>query len=209
MSLRTLSFLASIAFCLQPNVASRADDSLPQVQSSEHLIATELDQHATDIRAVDRRFLDAQDRLEKSYIQERKSLRETLMRRLNKRKKAHTEDGDLDIAVAIRDHIERIEATKIVPPNQKSTHAIGSQPAGAPAILGTWRWNNGVDIENLVNGQTNGAGTWRLIDPKKQTYEFRWKRIPPDRVTLSPNGRVLEGTKAHDPSFRVWAVRID
>ena len=209
MNLRTLFILASIVFCLQPNVASRADDKLPEVQSSEHLIASELDQHATDIRSIDRRFVDARGRLEQSYLQERKSLRETLLRRLNKQKKAHTEKGELDIAVAIRDQMKRIEATEIVPPNQQSTKEMGSRPAGAPAIKGTWRWNNGVDIENLADGQTNGSGTWRLIDPEKQTYEFRWKRIPPDRVTLSPNGRVLEGTKAHDPSFRVWAVRID
>ncbi|QDV40400.1 hypothetical protein Enr13x_02060 [Stieleria neptunia] len=209
MSLRTFTFLASVAFFLQPNVASIADDKLPEVQSSENLVAAELDQHATDIRSIDRRFLDARDRLEQSYIQERKSLRETLVRRLNKQKKAHTEKGELDIAVAIRDHMERIEATEIVPPNQPSTKEISSGPAGSPDILGTWRWNNGVDIKNLVSGQTNGAGTWRLVDPQTRTYEFRWKRIPPDRVTLSPNGRVLEGTKAHDPSFRVWAVRID
>ena len=209
MSLRTFSILASVVCFLQPNVASLADDKLPEVQSSENLIATELDQHATDIRSIDRRFLDASSRLEKSYIQERELLREALMQRLNKQKKANTENGELDIAVTIRDHMERIEATEIVPPNQELTKDMSSRPAGALAILGTWRWNNGVDIKNLVNGQTNGAGTWRLIDPQKRTYEFRWKRIPPDRVTLSSNGRVLEGTKAHYPSFRVWSVRID
>lgn len=209
MSLRTFSTLASVVVFLQPNCASLADDKLPEAQSPENLIATELDQHATDVRSIDRRFLDASSRLEESYIQERKSLREAFMRRLNKQKKAHAENGELDIAVTIRDHMERIEATKIVSPDQQLSKEISSRPAGALAILGTWRWNNGVDIKNLVNGQTNGTGTWRLIDPQKRTYEFRWKRIPPDRVTLSPNGRVLEGTKAHDPSFRVWAVRID
>ncbi|WP_182868284.1 hypothetical protein [Stieleria mannarensis] len=188
---------------------SFAEENLPETQSSDSQLASELDQHATDIRSIDRRYQDARTRLEESYIEERKALRESLMKRLGKRKKAHMEQGELDSAVTLRDHMERIGATEIVPPNRQSTKQTLSTVAGDKAILGTWRWNNGVDIKNLDHGQTNGAGTWRLIDPEKGTYEFRWKRIPPDRVSLSPNGRVLEGTKAHDPSFRVWAVRID
>jgi len=198
MRLPTYSIFA-VAFIVVLPTLSFADERRSKEQLSDSLVATELDQHATNVRSLDRRFLEAISRLEKSYVEERQALRKTLSQKLTKEKKALTKNGELDQAVVVRDHIERLEATQIVPPNQ----------SGPRGILGTWRWNNGVDIRNLVNGKTNGNGTWRLVDPGAQTYEFQWKRIPADRVTLSSNGRVLEGTKANDPTFRVWAVRID
>ena len=199
MNLRTISIPVVAFLIVSSTLSSLADEKRSKEQISETPIATELDQHATNVRSLDRKFLEALGRLEKSYIEERQALRETLVQRLTKKKKALTKKGELDQAVVIRDHIGRLEAKEVVPPNQ-------SDPQG---ILGTWRWNNGVDIRNLVDGQTNGNGTWRRVDPGEHIYEFQWKRIPADRVTLSPNGRVLEGTKANDPSFRVWAVRID
>jgi len=199
VNLRTISILVVAFFVVSSTLLSMADDRPSKEQVSETGAATELDQHATNVRSLDRKFLEAIGRLEKSYIEERQALRKTLAQKLTKEKRALTKKGKLDQAVVIRNQIEHLDATEIVPPGQ-------SDPEG---ILGTWRWNNGVDIRNLVNGKTNGNGTWRLVDPGAQTYEFQWKRIPADRVTLSSNGRVLEGTKANDPTFRVWAVRID
>ncbi len=199
MNLRAISILLVAFFAVSSMSSSFADDRRSREKSSETDVANELDQHATNVRSLDRKFLEEISRLEKSYIEERQSLRKTLAERLTKEQKALTKKGELDQAVEIRDHLERLEATEVVPPNQSD----------AQGILGTWRWNNGVDIRNLDNGKMNGDGTWRLVDAGKQIYEFQWKRIPADRVTLSPNGRVLEGTKANDPTFRVWAVRID
>jgi len=195
---RTCSILAVAFFVILPTL-SFADERLSKEESTNSRIDAELDQHVTNVRSLDRKFLEAISRLEQSYIEERQTLRKTLSKKLAKEKKALTKKGELDQAVVVRDHIERLEATQIAPPNQ----------SGPQGILGTWRWNNGVDIGNLVNGRTNGNGTWRLVDPGQHIYEFHWKQIPPDRVTLSKNGRVLEGTKANDPTFRVWAVRID
>ncbi len=198
MILRTSSVLI-VAFLVLSSTWLSADQRNAKDQISATRLTAEFDQHTANVRSLDRRFREGLSSLEKSYIEERRSLREALVKSLTKQKKTLTKKGELDQAVAIRDYITRLEATEIVPPSL-------SDPRG---ILGTWRWNNGVDIRNLVDGQTSGNGTWRLVDPGQQTYEFQWKRIPADRVTLSPNGRVLEGTKASDPSFRVWAVRID
>ena len=198
MKLRTTAVIAA-AFTVVLPTLTFADERPSKEQASDSLVAAELDQHATNVRSLDRKFLEAISRLEKSYVEERQSLRKTLSQKLAKEKKALTKKGELDQAVALRSHIERLEATEIVPPNQSSPREI----------LGTWRWNNGVDIRNLANGRTNGNGTWRKVDPGQDVYEFQWKQIPADRVTLSANGRVLEGTKANDPTFRVWAVRVD
>ena len=179
--------------------SSFADDRHAKGQIPGSDTATELEQYAANVRVLDRQFSEGISSLEKSYIEERKSLRDALVKRLTKQKKMLTKKGKLDQAVVIRDQLERLEATEIVPPNQSERQGI----------LGIWRWNNGVDIRNLADGKTNGQGTWRVVDPDQQVYEFQWKRIPADRVKLSTNGRVLEGTKAKDPSFRVWAVRID
>jgi hypothetical protein len=175
------------------------DERDAKKQSSASSTADQLDQYEIDVRSLDRKFLDEMERLEKSYVGERRTLRKKLSESLNDEMKDLTKKGDLDQAVVVRDHIETLEATQIVPPSQSS-------PQG---ILGTWRWNNGVDITNLEHGLMNGDGTWRLVDAGQQVYEFQWKKIPADRVRLSPNGRVLEGTKANDSKFQVWAVRID
>ena len=198
MKLRTYAALG-LAFYVSLPLLSHADESLSAEPSSDSGIHAELEQYATDVRTLDRKLLEAISRLEQSYVEERQTLRKALAQKLAKEKKALTKKGKLDQAVAVRDHIERLEATPIVPPNQSAPREI----------LGTWRWNNGVDIKNLADGKTNGNGTWRLIDSDEEAYEFQWKQIPADRVTLSKNGRVLEGTKANDPTFRVWAVRID
>jgi hypothetical protein len=198
MKLRTYANIG-FAFCVALPMLSRADERLSAKLSSDSRIHTDLDQHATDVRTLDRKFLEAISRLEQSYVEERQALRKALSQKVAKEKKALTKKGELDQAVALRDYIEQLDATPIAPP----------KPSGPRGILGTWRWNNGVDIRNLADGQTNGNGTWRLIDSDKEEYEFQWKQIPADRVTLSKNGRVLEGTKTNDLTFRVWAVRID
>jgi hypothetical protein len=199
MNPRKLPIFGIACLVVSSTCLTVADDRHANRQLSETGHSTELDQHAAKVQALDRRFLEGIRSLEKSYIEERIALRDALRKKLTKEKKTLTKKGKLDRAIVIRDQIERLGATDIVPPNQ-------SDPVG---ILGTWRWNNGVDIRNLADGKTNGQGTWRLVDPAEQVFEFQWKRIPADRVKLSANGRVLEGTKVTDPSFRVWAVRID
>ena len=209
MNLQSLA--VAVAFVL-PMSSSIGDEGISKIKSSEARIATELDQHETNVRSLDRRFREEIIRLEESYSAERKLMRTTLAKTLLKEKKALTEKGELDQAIQVRDQIVKIEATEIVPPHPPVTKTNGSgsiTPSSPGGILGTWRWSNGVDIRNLDHGQTNGNGTWQLVDPREQVYEFQWKRISPDRVKLSPNGRVLEGTKTTDLSFRVWAVRID
>ncbi|MBC8351545.1 MAG: hypothetical protein H8E66_06130 [Planctomycetes bacterium] len=209
MNLR--SFAVVVAF-VTPMSSTIGDESITKEKSSEARIATELDQHETNVRSLDRRFQEAIIRLEASYTAERELMHKKLSKTLKNEKKALTEKGELDQAIQIRDQVARIEATEIVPPYPKVTKTNGpgsTKPSNRGGILGTWRWNNGVDIRNLDDGKTNGNGTWQLVDPRENIYQFRWKRIPADRVKLSPNGRVLEGTKANDLSFRVWAVRID
>jgi hypothetical protein len=180
-----------------------------KLKSSEARMAAELDQHGTDVRSLDRRFQEDLARLQDAYRAEREELRQAFSESLAKEQKALTKKGKLDQAIVVRDQIEKIEATEIVPPRPQTTGPNAHVASTANGIQGTWRWNNGVDIRNLEHGRTNGNGTWRLIDPREHVYEFQWKRLSPDRVKLSPNGRVLEGTKANDPTFRVWAVRID
>lgn len=211
MNLRSLAVAVAVAF-LTPMSSTVGDDSNTKLKSPEARIANELDQHEMNVRSLDRKFREDIARLEESYIAERELMRVTLSKTLLKEKKALTKKGQLDRAIQIRDQIEKIETIEVIPPHRPVTKTngprsiAGSSPRG---ILGTWRWNNGVDIRNLEHGQTNGSGTWQLVDSREQIYQFRWKRLPPDRVKLSPNGRVLEGTKATDLSFRVWAVRVD
>ncbi|MCC9654911.1 hypothetical protein [Rhodopirellula halodulae] len=197
------SFIAglfALAFAATPCAFA---EGLPKSESKATQVANDLDQHEASIRALDRQFFEAVAELEQSYVSERKELREQITEKLKKHQKTLTQKGDLDAAVSVRDKAESIRESKFAIPNSNQS------PDAERSILGTWRWNNGVDIKNLGGGKTNGNGTWRLVDAKEQAYEFKWSRIPADRVRLSANGRVLEGTKAHDPSFRVWAVRID
>ena len=116
----------------------------------------------------------------------------------------------MDLAIQIRQTADELSAKEIALPKlDRQTGPDGKMVIEKNPLLGTWRWNNGVDIKNLPGGKTSGRGTWRLLDRERQLYMFDWPKIPPDRVRLSPNGRVLEGTKATDATFRVWAVRVD
>lgn len=142
-----------------------------------------------------------------------KRLRTAVLKRLNRELDRLTKSGNLDAALQLRTTISQFQAGDSSEHNDTilSPHALNSglQDSAKPRILGTWRWGNGVDIMNLQDGRTNGEGTWKLLDEANQIYEFQWKNIPADRVQLSANGRVLEGTKAHNPKVRVWAVRVD
>jgi len=133
MKSQTYSVLA-VAFIVVLPTWSFGDERQSEKQLSDSQIATELDEHATNVRSLDRKFLEAISRLEKSYIEERQTLRKKLSQKLKKEKNALTKKGELDQAVVVRDHIERLEATQIAPPNQ----------SGPRGILGSWRWNNDV-----------------------------------------------------------------
>ncbi|TWT84922.1 hypothetical protein CA13_64030 [Planctomycetes bacterium CA13] len=212
--MKTKSFsIAMVACVLLVSVGSAKSGDIPdQPQSLDSRVLTAVDQHATDVRSLDRRFLDSMRSLEEDYSKGRMKLRDELVKLLNRELKAATQKGGLDQAIAVRDQIRRTEALEIIPPASEENHAPGrvtSRSSPLQGILGRWRWNNGVDITNLQGGRTSGNGTWRSVNPQSSTYEFRWKSIPADRVQLSANGRVLEGTKSDDPSFRVWAVRLD
>ncbi|TWU40850.1 hypothetical protein [Novipirellula artificiosorum] len=174
-------------------------------ESSESIVATELDRHEISIRTLDRSYRESIASLNEAYQADRESLRKAITKKLTKQQKLLTEQGKLDEAVAVRERITQLSSKRILPPlsfgvtSDLSTHGI----------VGTWRWNNGVDVRNLSDGKTNGNCTWKLVDGSKNEYLFNWSKIPADRVRLSGNGRVLEGTKANDLTFRVWAVRID
>ncbi len=192
-------------------IALGADDIPSKSQSTASRVATRIDKHETDVRSLDRRFVEAVGELEKDYAKQRRQLREKLINSLRREVESHATNGELDQAVALREQIRSLENAVIIAPRGPAANAgdLPTSPSRESGIIGTWRWNNGVDITNLAGGNTSGNGTWRIVDPRKKEYEFRWSRIPPDRVKLSPNGRVLEGTKSNDPTFRVWAVRID
>ncbi|KLU02997.1 hypothetical protein RISK_004967 [Rhodopirellula islandica] len=204
-------FAVAAAFALPLSLATGEED-ISKLKSSEARTAAELDQHGTDVRSLDRRFQEDLARLEEAYLSERERMQQTLVESLAKEQKSLTKKGKLDQAIQVREQIEEIAATEIVPPHpatSQSTAHNASSSTLAKGIQGTWRWSNGVDIRNLENGRTNGNGSWRLLNPREQVYEFQWKRLSPDHVKLSPNGRVLEGTKANNPTVRVWAVRVD
>ena len=177
--------------------------------STQTRIANAMDKFQADIRALDRQFADSFAQMRDQYIKQRKSLRSKLTKSLTAQQKKFTQEGELDSAVSLRDQVQQIQSGKIdIPDFSADADENGAYHSSDP-ILGTWRWNNGADIKNNTGGETNGRGTWKLVDAKQKTYVFTWERIPADRVRMSANGRVLEGTKAHDPTFRVWAVRID
>lgn len=173
--------------------------------SPKLVVPTELDRHEIRIRSLDRSYRESIIRLNEAYQVDRESLRKSLTKKLTKQQDVLTEQGELDEAVGVRDRITELKSRRISPPM-----SLGVTPDLSPhGIVGTWRWNNGVDVRNLPDGKTNGNCTWKLVDGSKNEYLFNWTKIPADRVRLSENGRVLEGTKANDLTFRVWAVRID
>lgn len=178
---------------------------LEKTVSSASVVSTELDRHELRIRSLDRSYREAIASLNESYRDDRESLRNVTTKKLTKQQELLTEQGQLDEAVAVRDRIKQLTSMRILPPVSPDLTS-DLVPHG---IVGTWRWNNGVDVRNLPDGKTNGNCTWKLIDGSKGEYLFSWTKIPADRVRLSGNGRVLEGTKANDLTFRVWAVRID
>lgn len=204
------SFLIAMATCVLLNSAgsAKSGDILDQPQSTDSRVLTAVDQHASDIRSLDRRFMDSVQSLEEGYSKQRMELRAEHLESLNRELKAATKKGDLDQAILVRDHILNTKSSEIIPPASNEDLATSRSPR-PQGILGRWRWSNGVDITNLPGGRTSGNGTWRSVNPQSSTYEFRWKSIPADRVHLSANGRVLEGTKSNTPSIRVWAVRLD
>ncbi|WP_430451813.1 hypothetical protein [Rhodopirellula europaea] len=209
MNFRLFAVAAAFALPMSP---ATGEENVSKLKSSDARTAAELDQHGTDVRSLDRKFQEDLARLEEAYLSERERMQQTLVESLAKEQKALTKKGKLDQAIQVREQIEQIEATEIVPPHpatSQSTATNASVSTRTKGIQGTWRWSNGVDIRNLENGRTNGNGSWRLINPREQVYEFQWKRLSPDHVKLSPNGRVLEGTKANNPTVRVWAVRVD
>lgn len=207
--MRAVLFAVATCVLLSPTPPAKADNIPDQPQSSDARMLASVDQHETDVRSLDRRFIDAKRDLENDYAKQRARLRDQLIESLNQELASATKKGELDQAIAVREQIRSTEASSNAPPTSTESSVATYGPATSQGITGRWRWSNGVDITNLPGGRTSGEGTWRVIGSHTKTYEFHWKKIPADRVQLSKNGRVLEGTKLHDPSFRVWAVRID
>lgn len=187
----------------QFTIASSAE--VEKKKSSVSVVASELDRHEISIRSLDRSYRESTASLNEAYQADREALRKTITKKLKKQQELLTEQGKLDEAVAVRDRITQLSSTRILPPLSLGV----TSDLSAHGIVGTWRWNNGVDVRNFSDGKTNGNCKWKLVDGSKNEYLFNWSKIPPDRVRLSENGRVLEGTKANDLTFRVWAVRID
>lgn len=212
MKSRLFFIVAGLSALLVTAAPANCEDLPDQPESLPLRVMSVVDQHDTDIRSLDRRFLDSLEGLTKGYSKERETLQNQVLVLLNQELQEATQKGDLDQALLVRDHIREIEASEIVPPTSEGTGSSGHLAHRAVPtndVLGRWRWANGVDITNFPAGRMSGNGTWRLVDSRTKTYEFRWKDIAPDRVQLSADGRLLEGTKSHDPSVRVWAVRIE
>ena len=208
MKFRIRTFIA--VCCVAVSAIAFADSPKPNQSSSEIRVANEIDKYQAGIRAIDRQFAQSFSELRDAYTKQRKSLRGKVAKKLSAEQKKLTLDGDLDRAVKVRDQVQSIKDAEITMPNFSGKNGdVIKTSAPANSIEGTWRWNNGADITNYEGGETSGRGTWKLVDAKRQTYQFNWSKIAPDRVRLSSNGRVLEGTKAADPTFKVWAVRID
>lgn len=174
-------------------------------ESSESAVLSEIDRHEIRVRSLDRSYRESIARLKEAYRVDRESLRETVTKKLAKQQDLLTKQSKLDEAVSVRDRITQLNSSQISYPEPVAATS-GLSPHG---VVGTWRWNNGVDVRNLPDGKTSGNCTWKLVKGSKNEYLFNWTKIPADRVRLSRNGRVLEGTKANDLTFRVWAVRID
>ncbi len=199
-----------VVCCIVVSAIAFADSPKPNQVSSEIRVANEIDKYQAGIRAMDRQFAQSFSELRDAYTKQRKSLRGKVTKSLSAQQKKLTQEGALDRAVKVRDQVQSIKNAEITMPNFSGKNGdVIKASDRTNSIEGTWRWNNGADITNYEGGETSGRGTWQLVDAKRQTYQFNWSKIAPDRVRLSSNGRVLEGTKAADPTFKVWAVRID
>ncbi|MEO9591086.1 hypothetical protein [Rhodopirellula bahusiensis] len=205
MRYQRLSLHVIVVAIVASQLAVVSSAEVEKKDSPKLVVPTELDRHEIRIRSLDRSYRESITRLNEAYQVDRESLRKSLTKKLTKQQDVLTEQGELDEAVGVRDRITELKSRRISPPL-----SLGVTPDLSPhGIVGTWRWNNGVDVRNLPDGKTNGNCTWKLVDGSKNEYLFNWTKIPADRVRLSENGRVLEGTKANDLTFRVWAVRID
>jgi hypothetical protein len=66
-------------------------------------------------------------------------------------------------------------------------------------IAGQWVWFNNPIVYIDANGDLRLAdkgisGHWHVIDPSARTYELDWTSGYIDHLTLSPDGKSLDGT---------------
>jgi hypothetical protein len=93
---------------------------------------------------------------------------------------------------------------------------VQPEPSPQDRIIGSWKWCvpdwtvrflPGGRLESSSSRDTN-SGTWRQIKASPPTYEMRWDKREKnvDTVTLSPDGRRLEGK--NQLGQRLWATKL-
>lgn len=96
--------------------------------------------------------------------------------------------------------------------SRASTPAPTGQPAGVPmdSVVGKWKWFDGRPVIAVADGtftrdDKKKAGTWKVVDSAKGQYQFRWDSGFIDDLTLSADGKQLDGK--NQVGSRVTATR--
>lgn len=81
--MRAVLFAVATSVLLSPTPPAKAENIPDQSRSSDSRVLASVDQHETDVRSLDRRFMDAKRDLENDYAKQRARLRDQLLKSLN------------------------------------------------------------------------------------------------------------------------------
>ena len=85
-----------------------------------------------------------------------------------------------------------------------------TRKSGPAPIVGQWVWFNQPIVHIDANGDLRlpdkgVSGHWHVVDEAARTYELDWSNGYVDHVTVSPDGKSLDGTNQN--GTKVTATR--